>query len=144
MSETNSVRARARRDEDMWVIEIEGYGVTQAERLTEIDYMVRDYVSCMDDIDPSLVSVSTVIELPAEVQEAQSARKAAVEANSAASSKARVAVRALKARGWQNREIAAALGVTPGRVSQLSGVTPKGNIRSGKGDPAQSHRSARA
>jgi DNA-directed RNA polymerase specialized sigma24 family protein len=104
----------------MWVIDVHGYGVTQAERISDIDAMVCDYVGCMDDIEPAHVTVETVIELPAEVREAQRATADAAQATTAAAAKTRAAVRALKASGWQNKEIAAALEVTEGRVSQLT------------------------
>jgi DNA-directed RNA polymerase specialized sigma24 family protein len=104
----------------MWVIDVHGYGVTQAERLSDIDVMVCDYVGCMDDVDPAHVRVETVIEMPAEVREARRATAEAARATTEAATKTRAAVRALKASGWQNKEIAVVLGVTEGRISQLT------------------------
>lgn len=115
-----SVTARAHREGRFWVVDVAGYGVTQAERLPDIDLMARDYVACMDDVRPEDVDVSLTIDLPAGVAEAKKAREAADAANADAARKTRAVVQDLKRQGWQVREIAAALGVTTGRVSQLT------------------------
>ena len=115
-----SVTAKAHREGRLWVIEIAGYGVTQAERRQDISTMAGDYVACMSDIDPGLVDVQVTVDLPVQVAEAKAAREAADAANAAAATKTRVAVQDLQRQGWQVKEIAEALGVTPGRVSQIS------------------------
>jgi predicted transcriptional regulator len=57
-----------------------------------------------------------------------------VTATGEAATKARDAVAALKERGWRNQEIATVLGVTPGRVSQLTSTQRKATARLERGE----------
>lgn len=52
------VRATVHREGDMWVIEVDGWGATQAHQLSEVDRMARDYVASLADVDPADVEVT--------------------------------------------------------------------------------------
>jgi DNA-directed RNA polymerase specialized sigma24 family protein len=124
------VEAVASREGDWWVVEVSGYGATQARRLDDIEPMVADLVASLEDTTPSAVEVTSLVVrlnagLDAALQETKAAVQAAATAQKQAGQQQRELVRRLRARNLSVREVAAVLGVTPGRVSQLAKTTPK-------------------
>lgn len=125
-----TVEAVASREGDWWVVDVAGYGTTQARRLDDIERMVADLVASLDDVDISAVEVANVVVrlndgLDVAVTEAKAAVTAAAEAQKQAGQQQRELVRQLRARNLSVREVASVLGVTPGRVSQLARTLPR-------------------
>ena len=123
------VEAVASREGDWWV-DVTGYGATQTRRLDDVEPMVADLVASLEDIDVSAVEVTNVVVrlnggLDTAVREARAAVKEAAEAQKLAGQQQRELVRELRARNLSVREIASILGVTPGRVSQLTRTLPQ-------------------
>ena len=130
MTRKITVEAVASREGDWWVVDVAGYGTTQARRLDDIQPMVADLVASLDDVDVSAVEVTNVVVrlndgLDVAVTEAKAAVTAAAEAQKQAGQQQRELVRLLRARNLSVREVASVLGVTPGRVSQLARTLPR-------------------
>lgn len=124
------VEAVAARDDRWWVIDVSGYGTTQARRVDDIEAMVIDLVATLEDVDPAAVEVTRLVlrlngDLDAAVRDAKAAVEAAAEAQTRAGRQQRELVRKLRDRNLSVKEVAAVLGVTPGRVSQLANSAPK-------------------
>lgn len=131
MTRRITVEAVASREGDWWVVDVAGYGTTQARRLDDVEPMVADLVATLDDLDVSAVEVTNVIVrlndgLDVAIGEAKAAVTAAAEAQKQAGQQQRELVRQLRARNLSVREVASVLGVTPGRVSQLARTLPQG------------------
>lgn len=122
------VTATATRSGTWWAVEVpEVEGVfTQARRLEQVPAVVADAVATMLDVPAESVEVSVVATLDAELDElAKHARAAAEEAKRAqedSSRRMRQAVSALR-KELTTRDVAAVLGVTQQRVSQLEKST---------------------
>ena len=130
MSRKIRVEAVASREGDWWVVDVTGYGATQARRLDDIEPMVADLVASLEDTTPGAVEVTNLVvrlsgDLDAALQEAKAAVQAAAKAQKQAGQQQRELVRQLRARNLSVRDVASVLGVTPGRVSQLAKTTPK-------------------
>lgn len=130
MTRKIAVEAVASREDDWWIVDVAGYGTTQARRLDDVEPMVADLVASLVDTDISTVEVTNVIVrlndgLDVAVREAKAAVTAAAKAQKDAGQQQRELVRQLRARNLSVREIASVLGVTPGRVSQLSRTLPR-------------------
>jgi predicted XRE-type DNA-binding protein len=124
------VEAVASREGDWWVVDVAGYGATQTRRLDDVEPMAADLVASLEDLDVSAVEVTNVVvrlngDLDTAVREARAAVKEAAEAQKLAGQQQRQLVRELRARNLSVREIASILGVTPGRVSQLTRTLPQ-------------------
>jgi len=107
-----------------WELHIAGVGVTQARTLMSAEDMVREYIALDLDIDdPDSFDVQITPELDGNlVTEAEAARQAvrdAEKAQRAAGAQSRAIARRLKAAGLSGADIAAVLGVSTQRVSQL-------------------------
>lgn len=107
-----------------WELHIEGIGVTQATTLASAGRMVRDYIGAVTGADPGKVSLEYQIELDDELAaEIEAARQASREAEGLqreAASRWRAVARQLsKDRRMAGSDVAAILGVSPQRVSQL-------------------------
>jgi DNA-directed RNA polymerase specialized sigma24 family protein len=125
-----TAEAVASREGDWWVVEVAGYGTTQARRLDDVEPMAADLVASLADVDVSAIEVTNVIVrlndgLDVAITEAQAAVTAAAKAQQQAGQQQRELVRQLRARNLSVREVAALLGVTPGRVSQLTRTLPR-------------------
>lgn len=108
-----------------WELHIEGEGVTQSRSLTTADRQVRDYLALLHDLpDDAAFEVVIVPELGAKIErDVRAARRAAADlevAQRTAAAKSRAVVAELSAAGLKGAEIAAVLGVSPQRVSQLA------------------------
>lgn len=116
----------ARRWKHGWELHIDGVGVTQSRTLATADQMVRDYIETLTDQDVSDVEVFIVPELGdldrkvaavrAQVADADKAQRAAAKAK-------RQLADDLRAAGLSVSDTAAILGVSRGRVSQLSNAS---------------------
>lgn len=125
MSGRTKVTAKARRSGDWWAIEVpEVPGVfTQVRRLEQAQEQVADAVATMLDIDPDSVDVELDAVLSAAVsaqlRALREANRAAAAAQAEASERMRNAVGELRGTGLPTRDVAALLGVSHQRVSQL-------------------------
>ena len=108
-----------------WELHIDGEGVTQARSLAAAERQVRDYLSLLHDFDDDAgFDVVVVPELGERIdRDVRKARQAVADLASRQKSTAemsRAAVQKLREAGLKGAEIAAVLGVTPQRVSQLT------------------------
>ncbi|MGV1033969.1 MAG: antitoxin HicB [Microbacteriaceae bacterium] len=114
----------ARRWRGGWELQIDASNITQCRTLNTAPQQVRDYLDTLDpDTDHSDIEVFITPEISGLSDEIRSAREstiAASEAQAKAAAQTRSVVSALRAEQLTGREIAQILGVTPGRVSQLS------------------------
>jgi predicted RNase H-like HicB family nuclease len=123
---STTYRAVAERSGDWWAISVpELPGVfTQTKALARAKAMATEAIALMLDVDPNTVIVQIDVHLPenleTEVAEARSASAAAELRQLDAARRAREVVHKLKKAGLTGADVAAALGVSPQRVSQLS------------------------
>jgi len=107
-----------------WELHIEGIGVTQSHGLADADEMARDYIADAEEVSPDSFAVNITPEvgggIDAAVKAARGAMKAAEEAQKVAAAQVRQAVVQLKAAGLTGADVAAYLGVSAQRVSQLA------------------------
>ncbi len=109
-----------------WELHIDGVGVTQARSLAVAESMAREYIAFALDIDDeNSFDVDVVPELDAKLaQEIRTAReqvRAAARQQQEAAAQQRDVAKKLSGTGLTGREIAAVLGMSPQRVSQLLG-----------------------
>ena len=106
-----------------WELHIDDVGVTQSHGLADADRMARDYVSLVTDAPADSFELEIVPEigggLDAEIRKARVAVRKAVEVQRDAARRSREVAGRLKSNGLTGRDIAAALGVSPQRASQL-------------------------
>jgi Homeodomain-like domain len=114
---------RARRWKHGWELHIDGVGVTQSRTLDTAEQMVRDYIETLTDKDVSGDAVVIVPELGALGRELTAVREqlaAADRQQQEARNSYRALAAELRAAGFSVSDTAAILGVSRGRVSQLS------------------------
>ncbi|MGQ0575999.1 MAG: hypothetical protein ACT4RN_17590 [Pseudonocardia sp.] len=101
-------------------------GVTQSRSLAGAEVMVRDYLALDHDADPDSFVVQVRADLDddlvARVTAAREATQRAEQAQRDAAEQTRAVARALRDAGLSGADIAAVLGVSPQRVSQLLGA----------------------
>lgn len=109
-----------------WELHVDGVGVTQAGTLSKAEAVAREYIAFALDLDDeNSFDVDVVPQLDAEL--AEQVRSARADVRDAerrqreAAAKQREVAKNLGASGLSGREIAAVLGLTPQRVSQLIG-----------------------
>jgi DNA-directed RNA polymerase specialized sigma subunit len=122
-------RARAWREDPWWVIEVEGVGATQAKTMDKIDHMARALVADVEGVPYDEVGIAVHIDLPDAVAEdvravKETSARAADLTREAARLQREVVQKLHVNEHLTGREIAAVLGVTPGRVSQLFKTSP--------------------
>ncbi|WP_199038678.1 hypothetical protein [Glycomyces salinus] len=121
----------ATRSFGMWELDVPGVGVTQAERASEAEDMVRDLIDILaeDDADKTEIHIEWHLGggLDEEVAEAARARQEAQAKSEAAAKAARNAAAHMKSAGLTGRDIAAVLGVSEQRVSQLLNAKSSGD-----------------
>jgi hypothetical protein len=120
---TSTYSVTARRWKHGWELHIDGVGVTQSRTLETAEQMVRDYIETLTDKDVSRDAVVIVPELGALDRKVRVVREqlAAADRRQREASKAYRALAAeLRAAGLSVSDTAAILGVSRGRVSQLS------------------------
>lgn len=122
-----TVIVTARRWERGWELEIDPDNITQVRSLDRAAQQVRDY---LDTVDPSTDHSAVEVELSpdlgplsARVEAARAATREAAERQAAAARETRAVVRALRAEHYSGNDIAAMLGVSKGRVSQLTNAS---------------------
>lgn len=124
MAPVKTYTARARRWERGWELHIPGVGVTQSHGLADADEMIADYIRIITGAEPGDYEISLTIEVGDDlddlVRQTRRNLEAAAEAQRAAAEGSRELVRRLKDKGLTGRDIAAVLGVSPQRVSQLT------------------------
>jgi predicted XRE-type DNA-binding protein len=108
-----------------WELHIDGEGVTQVRSLAAAERQVRDYLSLMHDLnDDAAFDVVIIPELGGAIaRDVRNARQAVADLATRQRKTAemsRAAVQKLRKAGLSGAEIAAVLGVTPQRVSQLT------------------------
>jgi DNA-directed RNA polymerase specialized sigma24 family protein len=107
-----------------WELELDRGGVTQVRALGRAAQQVRDYLDTVDpDADHSDWVINVVPEigpLYAEARQAKAEADAAASATLAAARRMRRAVRDLRGSGLSVSDTATVLGLSRGRVSQLS------------------------
>lgn len=113
-----------------WELHIEGVGVTQTGTLSKAESVAREYISFALDIDDmNSFDVDVVPQLDAilsgEIKKARSQVREAQKKQREAAAKQREVAKVLETSGLSGREIAAVLGMTPQRVSQLIGKSAK-------------------
>jgi DNA-directed RNA polymerase specialized sigma24 family protein len=109
-----------------WELHIDGIGVTQCRSLARAKDAAREYIALALDIDDEKtidVSVTPDIGggLMAKVAAAREESRRAELAQRRAAGQQRAVAKALKEEGLSGGEVAAVLGVSPQRVSQLTG-----------------------
>lgn len=121
MSEYN---VTAERDGDYWELHVDGVGVTQCRTLDEADEMVRDYLTLRLDADVShaVIRVTPKIEGLTDAVVGLRRLHARIAELSLDAETARLElIKEMRAEGFSLADVAGAVGVSKGRVSQLIG-----------------------
>ena len=96
---------------------------SQARRIDDIEFMIRDAIAGALDVDPQSFGIELTFDLDSDVLDQVSrAREASLEAaevQERASRESRAAVHALRKEGLTLKEAGYFLGVSPQRVAQL-------------------------
>jgi hypothetical protein len=112
----------AKRWKHGWELHIRDVGVTQARTLGRAEQQVRDYIETLLDVDVSDAEIVIAPELGDVGERARRARervRAAEHERSEAAREARDVAHQLRDEGMSVSDLAAVLGVSRGRVSQL-------------------------
>jgi hypothetical protein len=120
---TTTFNVTARRWKHGWELHIDGVGATQSRTLDTAEQMVRDYIETLTDQDVSAAAIVVVPELGALDHKVKAVREqlAIADRRQQEASRAYRALAAdLRAAGLSVSDTAAILGVSRGRVSQLS------------------------
>ncbi|WP_335986877.1 hypothetical protein [Glycomyces sp. MUSA5-2] len=114
----------ATRVHGLWELDVPGVGVTQSTTAGGAEEMVRDYLDCLGvaeaDTAPIAIVWHIAPEIDARIIEAREDAAKAAELQAQASRINRETVVLLKESGMTGRDIAAVLGISEQRVSQLS------------------------
>lgn len=125
-SSTTTYAVTAKRWKHGWELHIDGIGVTQSKTLATAEQMVRDYIETLTDQDVSGAEVIITPELGALGKKVRTVRAqvdAAEQAQRDAAKAKRQLAGDLRAAGLSVSDTAAILGVSRGRVSQLSNAS---------------------
>ena len=138
---TKTYQVVAKRWRRGWELHIAGVGVTQARSLADAEEMARDYIALDLDVPEDSFDVRVTPEVGGGVDErvrqTRDEIRTAALAQSKAAESSRALVSELKGLGLSGKDMAAVLGISPQRVSQL--VRP----RAGKATATKvRHRSA--
>ena len=114
------------RDEGWWIMHARMPRTiiySQAKRIDDVEFMIRDAIAGVLDVDPDSFGVELNFDLDSDVlNQVNRAREASAEAaeiQERASRESRAAVHALRNEGFTLKEAGYFLGVTPQRVAQL-------------------------
>lgn len=116
----------AKRWKHGWELHVDGIGVTQSKTLATAEQMVRDYIETLTDQDVSGADVVITPELGALGKKVKTVRAqvdAAERAQRDAAQAKRQLADDLRSAGLSVSDTAAILGVSRGRVSQLSNAS---------------------
>ncbi|MGO8885867.1 MAG: helix-turn-helix domain-containing protein [Streptosporangiaceae bacterium] len=119
----NTYNVTAKRWKHGWELHIDGVGVTQSRTLDTAEQMVRDYIETLTDKDVSgdkIVITPDLGELDRKVTTVRELLAAADRQQQEARNSYRALAADLRAAGLSVSDTAAILGVSRGRVSQLS------------------------
>ena len=126
MSETYKVIAK--RWDGGWELHIQGEGVTQVRTLDKAEAQVRDWLATMHDKDFSDTEIIVMPDigdrLAKAIKQAQAKVAAAAEAQREAAEDSRTVAYKLREKGLSVTDSAAVLGISRGRVSQLTRTRP--------------------
>lgn len=120
---TDTYNVTAKRWKHGWELHIDGVGVTQSRTLDTAEQMVRDYIETLTDKDVSgdkVVITPDLGELDRKVTTVRELLAAADRQQQEARNSYRALAADLRAAGLSVSDTAAILGVSRGRVSQLS------------------------
>jgi DNA-binding CsgD family transcriptional regulator len=124
---TDTYTVTAKRWARGWELHVEGVGVTQAPSLSKAEAIAREYIAFALDIDEKALEVDVVPQLDSvlaeQVKTARAQVRDAERRQREAAAKQREVAKQLGQSGLSGREIAAVLGLTPQRVSQLIGTS---------------------
>ena len=115
--------ATCTRSGSWWAISVpELRGVhSQARRLDQVEAMAREAIALMLDVRPDSFEVEVRPEVPRVVARARQARAAQRQAEQSAEAATLSAARELLGQGYTVRDAGALLGISPQRISQLTG-----------------------
>lgn len=115
--------ARAHKWAKGWELHIEDVGVTQCRSLATAEQQVRDYLTTLLDIDATDAEITIVPEinktLANKITRSRKDSEKAAELQRRAAEESRQIVAELHHSGYSGTDIAALLGISTGRVSQL-------------------------
>lgn len=120
---TSVYTVRAVKWDGGWELHIDGEGETQVRTLEKADQQVRNYLETVHEADFSGAEVNVLPDLnglEAEIIETRNEIRDAAAAQERAAKHSRDLVRRLREQGLSVADTAAVLGVTRGRVSQLT------------------------
>ncbi len=123
IADRNTYNVTAKRWKHGWELHIDGVGVTQSRTLDTAEQMVRDYIETLTDKDVSgdnVVITPDLGELDRKVTTVRELLVAADRQQQEARNSYRALAADLRAAGLSVSDTAAILGVSRGRVSQLS------------------------
>jgi DNA-directed RNA polymerase specialized sigma24 family protein len=123
MAAVSTYHVAAKRWGAYWELHIDGVGVTQSRTLLAAERIVRDYLALDGHTNAATASIDIRPELDGDLAaEAEAARQAVRDveaARKASAARSRVVARRLRRSGLSGADIAAVLGVSTQRVSQL-------------------------
>jgi DNA-directed RNA polymerase specialized sigma subunit len=114
----------ATRVHGLWELDVPGVGTTQSTTAGAAEEMIRDYLDCLgvahaDDV-PITIAWHIAPEIDARIADAREKAARAAQLQARASNITRETVLLLKNEGMTGRDIAAVLGISEQRVSQLA------------------------
>ena len=114
----------ATRVHSLWELDVPGVGITQSTTAGAAEEMIRDYLDCLGVAEADTVPITIVWriapEIDARIAEAREDAAKAAQLQAQASRINRETVMLLKESGMTGRDIAAVLGISEQRVSQLA------------------------
>lgn len=133
---TDTYTVTAKRWAHGWELHVEGVGVTQAASLSKAEAIAREYIAFTLDLDEKTFEIDVVPQLDSALAEQVKAARAQVRdaerRQREAAAKQREVAKNLGRSGLSGREIAAVLGLTPQRVSQLIGKSSNKTVTLGR------------
>jgi predicted XRE-type DNA-binding protein len=124
MASMKEYTVTATRVHGLWELDVPGVGVTQSTTAGAAEEMVRDYLDCLGVPEADTVPIAIVWhiapEIDARIADARKSAAKAAELQAQASHINRETVQLLKESGMTGRDIAAVLGISEQRVSQLA------------------------
>lgn len=119
------VTANVTRDGKWWMVDVPGFGLTQARRLSEVETMARSLVAVVRDIDETDVEVEVHyapvdgVDVAKQLAEIEKTRQLAADYDRQVREQTQALARALAAHQVPQRDIGAVLGVSGQRANQL-------------------------
>lgn len=122
-SPVNTYTATATHEDNWWVLDVGGIGVTQVRRLTEAHAQINGLIEAVTDApvpDGAAIEIRLAGELGTAVLETRNATRRAEMAQELAASATRSVVGELLEAGISKADVAVVLDVSKQRVSQLA------------------------